>query len=162
MRQRMILLWIAKLAMRPSTEDIKHVDKSVKLPVGAKSFEIWGRTLITMDKYAKNKWSFEELVAFSHVDKRAMTYTRWIIGKFASPPLTDAQNQAEDYAMALLLVHVVFNLPRLVIRERSSECHSGDRHTWISVSCWLAGSALGFPSLISTAIVKSYVNGYVD
>ena len=38
-----------------------------------------------------------ELVAFSHVDKKAMTYTRWLIGKFATPPLTDPQNQAEDY-----------------------------------------------------------------
>ena len=36
-------------------------------------------------------------MAFSHVDKKAMTYTRWLIGKFATPPLTDPQNQAEDY-----------------------------------------------------------------
>ena len=61
-----------------------------------KSFEVWGRTIIKMDKYAK-KWSFAELVAFSHVDKKAMTYTRWLIGKFATPPLTDPGNQAEDY-----------------------------------------------------------------
>ena len=84
---------VAKPLAAPSTEDVKHVDKSVKLPTGVKSFEVWGRTIIKMDKYAKNKWSFAELVAFSHVDKKAMTYTRWLIGKFATPPLTEA----EDY-----------------------------------------------------------------
>ena len=31
-----------------------------------------------------------------------------------------------------------------------------------AVSCWLAGNALGFPSLISTAIMRSYLNSYVD
>ena len=31
------------------------------------------------------------------LDQKAMNYTRWIIGKFASPPLTDPQSQAEDY-----------------------------------------------------------------
>ena len=36
-------------------------------------------------------------MAFSFVDKKAMTYTRWLIGKFATPPLTDPSNQAEDY-----------------------------------------------------------------
>ena len=75
---------VAKPLAAPSTEDVKHVDKSVKLPIGVKSFEVWGRTIIKMDKYAKNKCSFAELVAFSHVDKKAMTYTRWLIGKFAS------------------------------------------------------------------------------
>ena len=88
---------VAKPLAAPSTEDVKHVDKSVKLPIGLKSFEVWGRTIIKMDKYAKNKWSFAELVAFSYVDKKAMTYTRWLIGKFATPPLTDPSNQAEDY-----------------------------------------------------------------
>ncbi len=60
----------------PSTEDIPPVDKSVKLPVGVKSFEVWGRTLIKMDKYAKDNGNFAELVAFAHVDQKAMTYTR--------------------------------------------------------------------------------------
>ena len=90
-------LSVAKPLAAPSTEDVKHVDKSVKLPIVVKSFEVWGRTIIKMDKYAKNKWSFAELVAFSFVDKKAMTYTRWLIGKFATPPLTDPSNQAEDY-----------------------------------------------------------------
>ena len=88
---------VAKPLAAPSTEDVKHVDKSVKLPVGVKSFEVWGRTIVKMDKYAKMKWNFAELVAFSFVDKKAMTYTRWLIGKFATPPLTDPSNQAEDY-----------------------------------------------------------------
>ena len=88
---------VAKPLAAPSTEDIKHVDKTVKLPVGVKSFEVWGRAIIKMDKYAKNKWSFAKLVAFSHVDRKAMRYTRWLIGKFATPPLIDPRNQAEDY-----------------------------------------------------------------
>ena len=88
---------VAKPLAAPSTEDVKHVDKTVKLPVGVKRFEVWGRTIIKMDKYAKNKWSFAELVALSNVDRKAMHYTRRLIGKFATPPLIDPQNQAEDY-----------------------------------------------------------------
>ena len=55
---------VAKALAAPSTEDVKHINKTVKLPVGVKSFEVWGRTIIKMDKYATNKWSFAELVAF--------------------------------------------------------------------------------------------------
>ena len=88
---------VAEPLAAPSTEDVKHVDKTVKLPGGVKSFEVWGRAIIKMDKYAKNKWSFAELVAFSHVDQKAMAYSGWLIGKFATPPLIDPQNQAEDY-----------------------------------------------------------------
>ena len=32
-----------------------------------------------MDKYAARKWSFAELVACAHENKKAMTYTRWLI-----------------------------------------------------------------------------------
>ena len=88
---------VAKPLAAPSTEDVKHIDKTVKLPVGTKGFEHWGRTLITMDKYAANKWSFAELVAYSYVNKRAMGYTKWIIGMYATPPTIDPQTQAEDY-----------------------------------------------------------------
>ena len=44
----------------------------MKLPIGVKGFEVWGRTIIKMDKYAKNKLSFAELVAFPHVDRKAI------------------------------------------------------------------------------------------
>ena len=78
----------------PDASHIKHVDKSVRLPNGVKSFQDWGNTLIKMDKYAKN---FAELVAFAETDKKAMSYVTWLIWSYASPPILDPANQAEDF-----------------------------------------------------------------
>ena len=82
----------------PDASHIKHVDKSVRLPNGVKSFQDWGNTLVKMDKYAKNRWSFAELVAFAETDKKAMSYVTWLIGTlYASPPVLDPANQAENF-----------------------------------------------------------------
>ena len=41
------------------------------------------------------KRSFAELVAYAHANKKAMTYTRWLIGKFATLATDNPQNQAD-------------------------------------------------------------------
>ena len=83
--------------LAPPTDHILHVDKTVKIPRGAGSFENWGKTIVKMDKYAKKGWCFAELVSFAETDKKAMTYVRWLIGSYASPPVLDPENQAEDF-----------------------------------------------------------------
>ena len=83
--------------LSPPTEHIRHVDKSVKVPRDAGSFENWGKTIVKMDKYAKMGWSFAELVSFAETDKKAMTYVRWLIGTYATPPVLEPENQAVDF-----------------------------------------------------------------
>ncbi len=88
---------LAAKELAPPTDHIRHVDKTVKIPRGAGSFENWGKTIVKMDKYAKKGWCFAELVSFAETDKKAMTYVRWLIGSYASPPVLDPENQAEDF-----------------------------------------------------------------
>ena len=46
---------------------------------------------------AKKGWCFAALVSFAEIDKKAMSYVRWLIGSYASPPVLDPENQAEDF-----------------------------------------------------------------
>ena len=81
----------------PDVSHIRHVDKSVPLPDGVVDFKVWGNTIIKMDKYADMGWSFAELVAVAEKDSKAMRYVTWLIGTYATPPVKDPANQAEDF-----------------------------------------------------------------
>ena len=55
------------------------------------------RHIDMMDKYADMDWSFAELIAVAEKDPKAMRYVAWLIGTYATPPLKDPENQAEDF-----------------------------------------------------------------
>eukprot|EP00435_Cladocopium_sp_Y103_P009871 s1596_g2.t1 len=63
--------------------DFSHVDQAIPKPVWVHSLEQWGKTLITMPKYAKQKISFHKftLMAFAR-DEKACRYAKKLIRKF--------------------------------------------------------------------------------
>ena len=81
----------------PDTSHIRHIDKSIAIPVGVADFETWSRTIVVMDKYADLNWSFSELIAASEGDAKIKRYISWIVGTYATPPVKDPGNQAEDF-----------------------------------------------------------------
>eukprot|EP00434_Breviolum_minutum_P009221 symbB.v1.2.008126.t1/scaffold500.1/size195150/16 len=80
----------------PDTSHIRHIDESIAIPVGVADFETWSRTIVVMDKYADLNWSFSELIAASEGDARIKRCS-WIVGTYATPPVKDPGNQAEDF-----------------------------------------------------------------
>ena len=80
----------------PDASHVRHIDKSIAIPTGA-DFKEWSQTVIVMDKYADVNWSFSELIAVAEKDPKAMRYVTWLIGTYATRPVKDPENQAEDF-----------------------------------------------------------------
>ena len=81
----------------PDASHVRHIDKSIAIPTGVADFKEWSQTVIVMDKYADMNWSFSELIAVAEKDPKAMRYVTWLIGTYATPPVKDPENQAEDF-----------------------------------------------------------------
>ena len=81
----------------PDASHIRHIDESIAIPVGVADFETWSRTIVVMDKYADMGWTFAELIAASEKDPKILRYVTWLIGTYATPPVREPENQAEDF-----------------------------------------------------------------
>ena len=81
----------------PDASHVRHIDKSIAIPTGVADFKEWSQTVIVMDKCADMNRSFSELIAVAEKDPKAMRYVTWLIGTYATPPVKDPENQAEDF-----------------------------------------------------------------
>ena len=81
----------------PDASHVRHIDKSIAIPTGVADFKEWSQTVVVMDKYADMNWSFSELIAVAEKDPKAIRYVTWLIGTYATPPVKDPENQAEDF-----------------------------------------------------------------
>ena len=88
--------------LKSSQELNRH---NVPYPKGITNVMTWGRTVITMKKYAQMNISYAELVEMGDRDEDAMKYLAWIQATF-TPTLADLQKdgkctQARDLALYL-------------------------------------------------------------
>eukprot|EP00435_Cladocopium_sp_Y103_P038134 s2311_g10.t1 len=84
-----------------------HVDDAIPKPAWIHSSEQWGRTLITMPKFAKEKISFHKftLMCFAR-DPVACKYAKQLIGKFRKHVTACPRTQAPDLCAWLLHTRV--------------------------------------------------------
>eukprot|EP00435_Cladocopium_sp_Y103_P010612 s55_g2.t1 len=84
-----------------------YVDDAIPKPAWIHSSEQWGRTLITMPKFAKEKISFHKftLMCFAR-DPTACKYAKQLIGKFRKHVTACPRTQAPDLCAWLLHTRV--------------------------------------------------------
>eukprot|EP00435_Cladocopium_sp_Y103_P008555 s3393_g2.t1 len=87
--------------------DYSHVDQAIPKPAWVHSSEQWGRTLITMPKFAEQKISFHKftLMCFAR-DPVACKYAKQLIGKFRKCVTACPRSQAPDLTAWLLHTRV--------------------------------------------------------
>eukprot|EP00435_Cladocopium_sp_Y103_P022983 s4341_g5.t1 len=66
-----------------STEEPKHRDPSAPCPKGL-TFDQWSKTLITMTKYKKDKFSFKEIYMKAAADVDCRRYCSWLLKTYAT------------------------------------------------------------------------------
>eukprot|EP00435_Cladocopium_sp_Y103_P001805 s3207_g1.t1 len=87
--------------------DYNHVDQAIPKPAWVHSSEQWGKTIITMPKYAKQKITFHQftLMVFGR-DEETSRYAKKLIGKFRRHVTACPRTQAPDLTAWLLHTRV--------------------------------------------------------
>ena len=73
-----------------------------KLPHGVSSLHTWGRTLLTLPKYAEKKWSYKRLLEVAWTDKEVLSYLRWIRSTYFQDAEKPVPGKASDLAAFLI------------------------------------------------------------
>lgn len=77
-----------------------HIDhgEGKKLPSDVASFEEWGKTKVTMKKYANHGYTFKSVVKASYTDSEVTQYLSWILKTYAGKSIS---SQGPDLAAYL-------------------------------------------------------------
>ena len=75
--------------------------KEFFLPKGVESVEKWGRVIITMDAWKKEKLTFAKALSMSEHNEKMRKYLNFILAKFGEQACEEPPTQAVDLAMYL-------------------------------------------------------------
>ena len=75
--------------------------KEFFLPKGVESVQKWGRVLITMDAWKKEKLTFAKTLSMSEHNEKMRRYLNFILAKFGEQACEEPPTQAVDLAMYL-------------------------------------------------------------
>ena len=80
--------------------EVGHIDhgEGKKLPSDVASFEQWGKTKVTMKKYANHGYTFKSVVKASYTDSEVTQYLSWILKTYAGKSIS---SQGPDLAAYL-------------------------------------------------------------
>eukprot|EP00439_Symbiodinium_sp_Y106_P043707 s309_g5.t1 len=72
------------------------------LPHGLPDLKTWGRTLLTLPKYAENKWSYKVLLEKAWHSREILSYLRWIKNTYHQDAQKPVAGKASDLAAFLI------------------------------------------------------------
>ena len=77
---------------------LSELDPHGLLPSDVASFEEWGKTKVTMKKYANHGYTFKSVVKASYTDSEVTQYLSWILKTYAGKSIS---SQGPDLAAYL-------------------------------------------------------------
>ncbi|CAE7752069.1 GIP [Symbiodinium sp. CCMP2456] len=75
---------------------------SHRLPHGLSSLQQWGRSLLTLPKFAEKKWSYKKILEVGWNDKDVLSYLRWIRSTYYQDASRPVPGKASDLAAFLI------------------------------------------------------------
>ena len=79
--------------------EVGHIDhgEGKKLPSDVASFEQWGKTKVTMKKYANHGYTFKSIMKASYMDSEVTQYLSWILKTYAGKSISSQGPDSAAY-----------------------------------------------------------------